>query len=80
MAATRGTPVTVTEMTIGTDEVTLSEHESTRGLCELAVERGGERWHLRVHHDGAVEPVDSPRASPPVWVARVVRSHELASE
>jgi len=80
MAATRGTPITVTETTIGADEVTVSEHESERGLCELVIKRGGDCWRLRVQHDGAIEPVDSSRASPPVWVARVVRSHELASE
>lgn len=80
MAATRGTPVTVSETTIGTDEVMVSEHESERGLCKLVVERGGERWRVRLHYDGAIEPVDDPRTSLPGWVGRVVRAHDVVSE
>lgn len=75
MAATRGTPINSASVPVRAHDVTIDEHECDRARCELVVERGGERWRVRVHFDGAVEPIR--RASPPPWVARAIRRYEF---
>jgi hypothetical protein len=79
MGATRGTPINTDAVHIGAREISITERDVDDARCELVVERGGERWQVRVHYDGAIEPVDDPRGSPPIWVANAIRQYEFAT-
>jgi len=79
MAATRGTPINTDDVMVRAQQVDIIERDVDGARCELVVERGGERWTVRVHFDGAIEPVDAPHASPPRWVAKAIQRYEFAT-